>query len=59
MPKYFRETLPSRKNDPAWSLVSGIPDSVDRPSAEVLDKLVIDLYKDIAIKKMKNKMKKL
>jgi hypothetical protein len=45
MPFYFRESLPSRKLDAAMNLVSGLPESADRPPAEVLDKKVINLYK--------------
>ena len=59
MPSYFRDSLPSRKSDAAMSLVAKIPDSVDRPPAEVLDKMVLNLYKEEKEKIAKKKIRKI
>lgn len=46
IPFYFSESLPDKKLMPMKRMVAKIPDSVERPSAEVMNQMVTHLYKD-------------
>jgi len=44
MPSYLRNSLPDPKAMPAKRLVADFPETMSRPPAETLDKMVGQLY---------------
>lgn len=46
MPFYLRDSLPDKDQMKTKQMIMQIPESVERPSAEVMNKNVTHLYKD-------------